>query len=564
MNDPNSKKIIFNKSTLVSLKAELLKKQDEVKNKKQLHQHKLVNFKPPLTKKQAGVEKYHNDGKKSFKDSLKSVDADELEVNRRVRLALAKKSELYDHLADSSGSSQLAGQFLVDFNNKKLENEDNAEKYLETDYINKKEDDDEWVEFTDCLGRTRKCLKSDKEFYIKRDNELMKGLTRVQSSGEQQEAEDSNKTEMPFLVQKTNDYLQSLREKWEQKEKELVGKEKDIHYQDLLFDEARIHGVAYYSFSTDETERRKQMEELTKRRKETLQAQEESERLRKKRDELMAARVAAARARQRLRAGLPPEEPKDNQKDFTACLLEFLTEQKNEADEKAKEEERKAKEEQEKERQKLREAHIREWDLGKEGVEGKVKKFREMTQEEYVEQQRSKRIDEFAPPKALSSSRTDYTFDDKGRMIEPGSDTPVKKTWADVRPKTKTPPPPEIGDISFPDIQKGLYFSTSNKPSLTNYKNFVQTQEPTPIENELSDDEDISEQRKTEKRKFVSNHAEIEPPPTYDYYGPTPKCSRPQKPFNSDIREAYAQGAKSLENKGSDRQLSKQYDFTFD
>lgn len=42
--------------------------------------------------------------------------------------------------------------------------------------------------------------------------------------------------EKPLLVQKTNDYLQSLREKWEQKERELLAKDKDIHYQDLLYD----------------------------------------------------------------------------------------------------------------------------------------------------------------------------------------------------------------------------------------------------------------------------------------------------------------------------------------
>lgn len=39
-----------------------------------------------------------------------------------------------------------------------------------------------------------------------------------------------------MLVQKTNDYLQSLRQKWEEKERELLAKDKDIHYQDLLFD----------------------------------------------------------------------------------------------------------------------------------------------------------------------------------------------------------------------------------------------------------------------------------------------------------------------------------------
>lgn len=51
------------------------------------------------------------------------------------------------------------------------------------------------------------------------------------------------------------------------------------------------------------------MQELNKRREETLKAQKQTEEVRRKREELMAARVKAARARQRARAGLPPEEP---------------------------------------------------------------------------------------------------------------------------------------------------------------------------------------------------------------------------------------------------------------
>lgn len=51
------------------------------------------------------------------------------------------------------------------------------------------------------------------------------------------------------------------------------------------------------------------MEELIKRRQETLDSQKKAEEIRKKRDDLIAARVAAARARQRARAGLPPEDP---------------------------------------------------------------------------------------------------------------------------------------------------------------------------------------------------------------------------------------------------------------
>lgn len=254
----------------------------------------------------------------------------------------------------------------------------------------------------------------------------------------------------------------------------------------------------------------------------------------------------------------------ENEKDFTTCLLEFLSQQKNEAEAKAKEEEKKAREEKEKERQKLREAYVREWDVGKEGLDEKVKKFREMTQEEYVEQQRSKRIEEFAPPQTSSRSNSQLTFDDSGNSSLPAAAATAKKSWSDVRPRVKTPPPPIISNFDL-DEQKGLYFSSSSKKPSTSmkYKNFVKPQEPTPIENELSDD-DSSPAVRPEKRKHNADHTEIAPPPTYDYYGPTPKQQKSQKPFTSDIREAFAQGTKSLEAKCQDRQLSKDYDFTFD
>ncbi|CAK1593834.1 unnamed protein product [Parnassius mnemosyne] len=559
MDDRSTKKITFNKSILLSLKAEVLKKQEEVLEKKQLPQHRIENYKPPKVEKQCLDKSKEN--QKCFKDSLKAVDTDELEACRKSKLALEKKAELYEHLSDRTGNSLLAERFLVDFNGKKQNesmkplHKNECENDAVTNIDN--EDDNEWIEFTDCLGRTRKCLKSDLELYKKRDKELLRVITK----GEEDEAtEVPDKPEKPFLVQKTNDYLQSLREKWEQKEKELLAKDKDVHYQDLLFDEARMHGVGYYSFSTDETERQKQMDELMKQRQETLRAQKEAEERKKKRDELLAARVAAARARQRARAGLPPEEPQKNEKDFTTCLLEFLTQQKNEADNKAKEEEKRIREEQEKERQKLREAYVREWDLGKEGMEEKVKKFRELTQEEYVEQQRSKRIDEFAPPQQCSRKNASSVFDEKGKMVSSDRNTTISKTWADVRPKT--PPPPVIESVE--ESPKGLFFTT--KKVDVKYKNFVKAPEPNPIVNEVSDDENSNGEgrQKPNKRKSDVVSKEIPPPPTYDYYGPVTKQSKVKKPFSSDLREAFTQGAKSLEPKVSNRQLSKNYDFTFD
>lgn len=76
----------------------------------------------------------------------------------------------------------------------------------------------------------------------------------------------------------------------------------------FLLLEARTHGVGYYGFSTDETERARQQAELRNLRKETQKLQAETQTAAQRKQKLMEKRLQAARRRKRERLGLPPEE----------------------------------------------------------------------------------------------------------------------------------------------------------------------------------------------------------------------------------------------------------------
>ncbi|KAJ8890003.1 hypothetical protein PR048_009508 [Dryococelus australis] len=75
-----------------------------------------------------------------------------------------------------------------------------------------------------------------------------------------------------------------------------------------LLEEARAHGVGYYGFSSDEGQRRSQQEALSRLRQETAAKQQLAQEARQRRQQQLAARLKAARNRQRARLGLPPEE----------------------------------------------------------------------------------------------------------------------------------------------------------------------------------------------------------------------------------------------------------------
>uniref|UniRef100_A0A182M4I5 Uncharacterized protein n=1 Tax=Anopheles culicifacies TaxID=139723 RepID=A0A182M4I5_9DIPT len=349
---------------------------------------------------------------------------------------------------------------------------------------------------------------------------------------------------------------------------------------------ARLHGVGYYAFSTDQQERNRQRDELDSIRESTLEAQKERETLRKARDKLLADRVKAARARQRARQGLPPEEEgadDEDEKNKATNSSDQLFEQAEEKRiRKAEEKQRKKKEKEERRRERERADHVRPWDEGKEqNAENKewvpAKERFTLSQHEWNELKRSERVAEFAPPPPVDQSENFKPMPWKQPTTH--SDVDSDSSDASDNEETIVGPLPSmmvgatpLEDIPLPQQEesssKSLFFTTKKKPPERELKrrnlNAVEmvtpaTKQPcpVPIVNELSDTEepDTRSEVPLPERRGV----EIEPPPTYDYYGPPEGAgvrqrNRPDQPKSggpgnrSHLEASIEAGLKFLRN----------------
>lgn len=268
--------------------------------------------------------------------------------------------------------------------------------------------EDEWAEFTDCLGRTRKCLKKDLEKMKTQDRDLSKNMPqKLDTSAANWMIDISHTPNPPESLFTDNISIVSKHEtqkmNWEKKEEENVNKP-EIHYQDVFFDEARQHGTGYYAFSTDSDERKKQQQALDEIRKKTLSEQKDKESQKLQREKIIAERVRAAKNRQRARLGLPPleEEPTPEVDE------ESKEESKEEKKQRKKDEKRKRKKENEESaKSEQRKNHIRPWDYNKESCNSSKWQYKPdkepMSQEQWNEMKRNERNTDFAPPSSKVS-----------------------------------------------------------------------------------------------------------------------------------------------------------------
>ena len=260
-------------------------------------------------------------------------------------------------------------------------------------------DEDDWVEYTDALGRTRKCHKSDLDDMKERDLEEYGEAGTSKSQSEQTMLSEDMRRDF-------------LRQKWEKEEEENLRKTQ-LHYKDVLYDEARTHGAAFYNFSRNESDRLDEMENLANLHNETVIARANKDAKKANADAKLAARLKKVRDKKRLKMGLPilpdnedPVNPfkevveETEEKSIETSVMDGLREMRQKAEE-----------------NRMRNSIVREWDIGKEGVTAKEatdqEEFKEklkltmerkvLSQQEWVDQKRTERTNEFAPPSVYES-----------------------------------------------------------------------------------------------------------------------------------------------------------------
>ncbi|XP_062441651.1 coiled-coil domain-containing protein 174 isoform X2 [Rhea pennata] len=289
-------------SSLVDLKAELFRKQEEFKKEKLLKDAG-ISAKPKSSNKKPSIWNKQNAGvaNRSEKDVEQKTEEDQ--TLDKSRKKLEEKAKLYEKMTKGDfPDEETEDLYLVDFTQKIIDRQREVQELYQSDAARKaleKETDDEetqpemeipppedpdeeWVDYVDSLGRSRRCMKKDLPSLLKMDQELQ------------------GKIQLPdgktLLSEDMRRELQ--RQQWEKEEEEALRKPVGpIHYEDIRDNEARQLGVGYFAFSRDKELRHKQRVTLDMLREQTLDQRTKREQLKEKRKAALEARLSKLRAR---------------------------------------------------------------------------------------------------------------------------------------------------------------------------------------------------------------------------------------------------------------------------
>ncbi|XP_031612976.1 coiled-coil domain-containing protein 174 [Oreochromis aureus] len=435
--DKKKKPLDVTASSLVDLKAELYRKQEQFKREKLGQETSGAGVKGKSKDKKPNIWSKQNAGV----SARAAKDAEQLEEERSTidtaRRKLEEKARLYEQMTKGDfPDEETEGLFLVDFTQKIIDKkretlaqkEKEDEERLSSSPVPPPENpDEEWVDFVDALGRSRRCMKKDLPGFKKMDQDL-------QGKGKA----SSDKT---LLSEDMRRELQ--RQEWEREEEEAMKRPVGpIHYEDIRQQEARDLGVGYYAFSQDQEQRQKQRETLDMLRDQTTDQRTKRERLKERRQAILQARLAKVRQRKMKKAKLDGTEEEEKEEENEGEEEEFETTGTSPQPEECPEVSILKKVEveiQERRDTKPGVPHVREWDRGK-----------EFMFTEWKSRRREERDSEFAPPSA-------YFADDKrpkpGKYKNEENKSNMSFKWARASggiSETKAEPQPQSKTASSP------------------------------------------------------------------------------------------------------------------
>ncbi|XP_067361838.1 coiled-coil domain-containing protein 174 isoform X2 [Channa argus] len=358
--------------------------------------------------------------------------------NPNLRCKLEEKAKLYEQMTKGDfPDEETEGLFLVDFTQKIIDKkrEALAQKATESDedrdslppIPNSQNPDEEWVDYVDSLGRSRRCMVKDLPNFKKMDQDL-KGAGKASS-------------EKSLLSEDMRRELQ--RQEWEREEEESMKRPiGPIHYEDIRAQEARELGVGYFAFSQDEEQRRKQRETLEMLRDQTTDQRTKRERLKEKRQAILQTRLAKVRQRKMKKGKLDDTEIEERQEENKGEEDEVIGSPPLPEDCPEVSTVKKVEVEiQERRDTKPGIPHVREWDRGKEFMFS-----------EWKTRRRDERDSEFAPPSAYFNAEKrrrlgeNKTQENKSKMLfqQTKSTGEISESKERPQPMSKmTPSPPQ-------------------------------------------------------------------------------------------------------------------------
>ncbi|KAI4892765.1 hypothetical protein NFI96_032338 [Prochilodus magdalenae] len=379
--DKKKKQYNVTASSLVDLKAELYRKQEVFKQERLTQdagtahkpQNKVKASKPHTTNTtnmiadKPSIWSKQNEGVSARAQKDVEQTAEEEQNLDKSRQKLEEKARLYEQMTKGDfPDEETESLYLVDFTQKIIDQKKgmNSREPEKRDRDGEASDlhipipppqnaDEEWVDYVDALGRSRKCLKKDLPEFQKLDQDLQK---RQKVAG----------AERTLLSEDMRREMQ--REQWEREENEQMTRPVGpVHYEDIRDQEARELGVGYFAFSQDEEQRRKQRETLDMLRDQTTEQRTKREQLKEKRKTLLEARLAKVRMRKMKKSKLEPGAEEEEASAADGAVDEDVTEADDLIGPPAPEAAAPKIEVEIQERKDTRPGvpHVREWDKGK-------------------------------------------------------------------------------------------------------------------------------------------------------------------------------------------------------